>query len=102
MVIDLCAVRIHLSLVPFDSCGRRTVELCQASGLGLSHERALHNFLQMYLLRGESTFALKSLRFGCRALCRAASPAYSSAPARHPMVIKCMMATLSKAISPWL
>lgn len=48
MVIDACPRRIHLSLV---SCGEITVELCQASGLWLSQEVTLHNFLQMYLER---------------------------------------------------
>lgn len=49
MAIDLYMRRIHLSLVFIYSCGKMTVELCQASGLWLSHEVALHNFLQMYL-----------------------------------------------------
>lgn len=49
MVIDLYIKRIHLSLVSLYSCGKITVELCQASGLRLSHEVTLHNFLQMYL-----------------------------------------------------
>lgn len=59
MVIDLCTMKIHLSLVSIYSCGKITVELCQASGLWLSHEVALHSFLQMYF-RGKRTFSLKT------------------------------------------